>query len=102
MRPEFALSCPVALQFLSFLATSDVILVMAVLIIDQLVWLQFGSDSNISRTTGCVALKFCTDIHASQRMNPHDFGDGLTCSCTMKMTFVVLSDTSEQLSDGLP
>ncbi len=39
---------------------------------------HFGPDWNISTTIGWAVVKFCTDIHASQRMNPTDFDDSLT------------------------
>ncbi len=36
-------------------------------------------------------MKFGTDIHGSQRMNPNNFGDPLTSSNTsMKLTFDIL------------
>ncbi len=40
---------------------------------------HFGPDWNILTTTGSIAIKLCTDIHVTQRMNPNDdFGDALT------------------------
>ncbi len=35
-------------------------------------------DWNISTTIWWTALKFCTDIHGAQRMDPNDFDDPLT------------------------
>lgn len=42
-------------------------------------WLvhHFGSDWNSSTTIGWTDMKFCTDIHSPQRMNPYGFGDPL-------------------------
>ncbi len=34
-------------------------------------------------------MKFCTNIHDSQKMNPADFEDPMTsCSATMRLTFL--------------
>ena len=48
-------------------------------------------------------MKFGTDIYKAQRMNPNDFGDPVTCfsSATVRLKFVVLSEMSKQLLDGL-
>ncbi len=48
-------------------------------------------------------MTFCTDIHDAQRMNPNDFDNPLIFSscATMRLTFVVLSEMSQQLLDGL-
>ncbi len=49
-----------------------------------------------------TAIKFCTDLHGSQKMNPSDTGDLLTFPATMRLTVVLLSEMSQQLSDELP
>ncbi len=49
-------------------------------------------------STELSAVKFGTDIHCLQRMNPTNFSS----SATMKLTFLVLSEMSWQLLGGLP
>ncbi len=39
---------------------------------------HFSPDLNISTTIAWIGIKFCTDFHGSQRMNPNDFGDPMT------------------------
>lgn len=54
----------------------------------------FGSNWNIPTITGMSAIKFWTDIHGSQTMQPNDFGDPMTFSLhEVGYTFVVLSET---------
>lgn len=43
-------------------------------------------------------MKFGTDIHDGQRIIPNNFGDPLTSSsATMSLTFLVLSEMSQQM-----
>ncbi len=37
-----------------------------------------GPPRNISTTIGWINMKFCTNIHGPQKMNPKNFGDPLT------------------------
>ncbi len=41
---------------------------------------HFGTNWNIWTVIGRIAMKFCTDIHGPQRINPSDFGDLLAFS----------------------
>ncbi len=43
-------------------------------------------------------MRFCVDICGLQCTNPTDFSSGATVS----LTFVVLSEISQQILDGLP
>lgn len=49
---------------------------------------------NISTSIGWIALTFCSDIHAFQRMYPTDIGDAFdfSSSVTMSLTNVVLNE----------
>ncbi len=67
-------------------------------------WVQlFGLDWNISTTFGWIALKFCTDIHGAQRINPNDFGDPLTFPLAPPagITYHLSCKISQHLFDGL-
>lgn len=48
---------------------------------------------NMFATTEYIAIKFCTDIHESQRMSSNNF---IYSSATRSLTFVVLSEISQQ------
>lgn len=52
-------------------------------------------------TIGWIVMKFWTDIHACQRINPTDVGEFLSIA-TMRLTFFLFIEMSGQLSDGLP
>lgn len=49
-----------------------------------------------SQTIGWIAIKFSTDIHGSQKMYPTDF----SFSATIRLTFVIFSEMSQQLLEG--
>ncbi len=54
----------------------------------------------MSTCTGWIGTEFGADIHDPQMMNPNDLGN--PSSATMRFTFVVLREISQQLLDGLP
>lgn len=55
---------------------------------------------SISTTIRWVTIKFGTDIKSTQR-TPPDWSPDIFCCTTMSLTFLVLSDMSWQLLDGL-
>lgn len=65
---------------------------------------QFGPEEKISPTILWIAMKFSPNIRGSQRMNCHHFVDltDFTSSTNMRLTFVTLSEISQQVLDGLP
>ncbi len=66
-------------------------------------WLIHHFGPNISTTIGWIVIKFCTDVHGSQRMNPTDFGDPLTFSLAPPagQSFHLSCEISQYLLDGL-
>lgn len=60
-------------------------------------------DCNISTSTGWITMKFDTDIHGPQKINPIDFGDPLTFHLvqTTGQTFDLSSKISQHLIDRL-
>ncbi len=58
---------------------------------------------NISTTIGSIEIRFGTDIHGAQMVNPHDVGDPLTCPLMPPagQSFHLSSKIYQHLIDGM-
>lgn len=90
------IACTNNLLLLSFSHTSSMALGIAMSVNWSNVQLvqTFGVVEICQHLSDELPWKFCTDIHGALRMNPNDFRDPLT--------FLVHSERSQPLLDGLP